>query len=780
MIKLKNVDKYFNKGKENQIHVINQTSLELPKQGFVTLLGESGSGKTTLLNVIGGLDKANGTILFKDLELSKYDSNKWAEIRNKHIGYIFQNYYLLEDKTVYDNIKIVLEMLGINDVDLIEDRIKYVLEAVGMYRFKNRTAGNLSGGQKQRVAIARALVKNPDVIIADEPTGNLDSNNSIEVMKIIKEISKEKLVVLVTHNTNLANNYSDRIINIKDGKVISDLDNIAGEVELDYIDHNIYLKDLKKKAIDNINIYSNNELADLELTIIKINNNYYLKTNEQNITLKDLSKDPSIKLIDEHKVNVQETFTKETSFDASKLELPKERLKNKSVYSFKDSFIEALKKVTNLGRKGKLQIISLIALGVMFTVGFLMLYSSLVIDQKLINVDQAHYAININRLTDEEKTLLLNDDFIIYSSNNKNNVTFTAGSLQLSTNLNFVPSELINKTLNHDEAIIDKNVLSKNYSEYYKLNNFGITDNKHLLNQTFGTFSGEKFKIIETTDTNTFNIYIDSDVLTLMDIEIALPLSHKKLTPRFYENNNIILSTKVFTSNPENPFYEFSLYLSDALSDSELEEYAEKYKIAGLYQDDGTNHTYIKKADYKKSILYQSPNSWNIGEEYYLVAKNNRANEINNKVSLYDESYQRLKREQKELLSSSLSQTLFAVGLTILIFFFLVRSSLTSRIKEISILRSLGLNRWYIIRLYAIEYAILTTFTSLIGLIVGAIITNSISESIFSEFINIRIDLISFLMAFVLIYIINIITGLIPLIMKLRQTPAEMLTSYDI
>ena len=234
MIKIENVNKYFNKGKKNQIHVINNTTLNLEDTGLIALLGPSGSGKTTLLNVIGGLDKVNkGSIYFNDKKVTSKNVYKVDKIRNVSIGYIFQDYKLIDNMSVFDNVAIVLKMLGIKDKKEIKNRVNYVLERLNIYRYRNRPASMLSGGERQRVSVARALVKDPEVIIADEPTGNLDSANTIEIMNIIKTISKDRLVILVTHEKELAKFYASRIIELEDGKIINDYIN-ENVHELDY------------------------------------------------------------------------------------------------------------------------------------------------------------------------------------------------------------------------------------------------------------------------------------------------------------------------------------------------------------------------------------------------------------------------------------------------------------------------------------------------------------------------------------------------------------------
>ena len=200
MLEIKGAKKYFNRHKKNQVCAIDDTTLTLDNNGLVALLGPSGCGKTTLLNSIGGLDKlSKGSIFIDGKKISSRFSYKVDKIRNLNVGYIFQDYKLVEDLSVYDNVSIVLKMIGIKDKNEIKKRVEYVLDKVGMLRYKKRPASMLSGGERQRVGIARAIVKDPDIILADEPTGNLDSKNSLEIMKIIRSIAKDRLVILVTH-----------------------------------------------------------------------------------------------------------------------------------------------------------------------------------------------------------------------------------------------------------------------------------------------------------------------------------------------------------------------------------------------------------------------------------------------------------------------------------------------------------------------------------------------------------------------------------------------------
>lgn len=258
MIKVNNLQKYYNKGKKNEQHVLNNISLEFGNTGLVCILGESGSGKTTLLNTIGGLDDfAEGTLQINDTVLKSYKQKQIEPVRNEHFGYIFQNYYLLKDYSVSYNVKIALNRYNLSEKEK-DERTKYILDLLGIGKYKNKPVSKLSGGQQQRVSIARALVKAPDIILADEPTGNLDEENTIRTMTILKKISKECLVLLVTHEKRIAKFFGDRIIEICDGKVVRDENNTASTYERSD-DSNIYLKEFEPDNIENgysrFNIY---------------------------------------------------------------------------------------------------------------------------------------------------------------------------------------------------------------------------------------------------------------------------------------------------------------------------------------------------------------------------------------------------------------------------------------------------------------------------------------------------------------------------------------------
>lgn len=219
MLELQDICKIY-KTKSEEVHALDKVNLYFKEKGMVFITGKSGSGKTTMLNVIGGLDTFDsGDMLVKGKSMKTFKQKDFDNYRNTFIGFVFQEYNLLEEMTVDKNISLAMELQGEKHD---ENKINEILNKVDLVDLNNRYPQELSGGQKQRVAIARALIKNPKIILTDEPTGALDTQSGIQVMDLLKKLSKEKLVIIVSHNLELANTYADRVIEMKDGKVEND------------------------------------------------------------------------------------------------------------------------------------------------------------------------------------------------------------------------------------------------------------------------------------------------------------------------------------------------------------------------------------------------------------------------------------------------------------------------------------------------------------------------------------------------------------------------------
>lgn len=228
MLQLKNINKTYVTGDFKQ-QALKDINLKFRENEFVSILGQSGSGKTTMLNIIGGLDKyTSGDLLINGKSTKKYKDRDWDTYRNHSIGFVFQSYNLIPHQTALANVELALTLSGVSK-DESRRRAKEVLKKVGLEEHMNKKPNQMSGGQMQRIAIARALVNDPDILLADEPTGALDSDTSIQIMDLLRDIAKDKLVIMVTHNAELAEEYSTRIVRISDGKITGDTNPYDGD-----------------------------------------------------------------------------------------------------------------------------------------------------------------------------------------------------------------------------------------------------------------------------------------------------------------------------------------------------------------------------------------------------------------------------------------------------------------------------------------------------------------------------------------------------------------------
>ena len=335
MIRIQGLHKFYNKGKQNEIHVINDVSLDLPEKGMVAIFGKSGCGKTTLLNAIGGLDKfAEGSLTIEGKSIRENTD----VIRNQYIGYIFQNYNLHKSESCFNNVADALRLCGMTDASEIESRVMAALAGVGLEKYAKRTPDTLSGGQQQRVAIARAIVKNPRIILADEPTGNLDEANTVMIMDLLKAIARDHLVLLVTHEENLVDFYCDKVIELQDGKVISIRENQSAEGFSARDKNDIFLGELEKREISSesaeIEYYGEPPTAPIKLRIVNNGGKLYVQIGTEKVQILDESSE--IKLREGVYIEKKNENERRESFDTSLLP-PVEGTKFGHLFSLKSS-----------------------------------------------------------------------------------------------------------------------------------------------------------------------------------------------------------------------------------------------------------------------------------------------------------------------------------------------------------------------------------------------------------------------------------------------------------
>ena len=528
MINVSNLNKYYNKNKSNEIHVINNTNLVLPNTGFVVFLGASGSGKTTLINVIAGLDKAKGEISYDEATFKNYKMNKIDKFRRDNIGYVFQNYNLLPNVTVYENLRLPLELMGISDSNEVKERIDYVLDMLNIKKCKNKLASNLSGGQMQRVSIARALVKDSKIIIADEPTGNLDSENTIEVMNILKAISKNRLVIMVTHDRKNASFYADRIIEIKDGSVDKDYENSSSDTLDNYDKSKIYLKDLKNEVIDinniKINLYleENDSLENLNITIVKKDGNIYLKSSN----VKFLKDDSKVQLIDDNYKAIKKEDVDNFEFNLKPITYNKKKFSLKPLWH---SFVDAYNTHRQSSKKMKGLHACFVLIGIVMAVCVLMMSVGTYVKADQIDYSDIGIVYKRGEVRDyyKEAEKLVNEGLIIdyvnsstgtYNSNIAGDVMLT--NVCYNLNYKYINDDVIEgvKEVRDDEIVITKriaDIIIKRMSNYGEISYKSLIGEKFNNKKIVGIVNSEAttFYTTNITSSNRSNLddYVPSD-----------------------------------------------------------------------------------------------------------------------------------------------------------------------------------------------------------------------------------------------------------------------------
>ena len=365
MITVKNVTKVYKAKKGLEVTALKNININFDRAGMTFILGKSGSGKSTLLNLLGGLDTpTSGEILFNTESLSKYKAKDYDNYRNNYIGFVFQEYNLLDKYNVYENVALPLKLQNIKDYDT---KVLEVLEKVGIKDLKDRKINELSGGQKQRVAIARALVKNPKVILADEPTGNLDSESSKIVFELLKELSKDILVIVISHDEESAKIYSDRTIYIKDGEIINEFSNNENVSKIDLTSKSSKLNIKDSLYIAFKNTFNRKGKLLLSILLISITISLFGLSIMQKY-IRD--KDEAIRLLDKYNANyIRVNKLVKSNFSSGPLKGPYrntydiKNLDDKDYETIKEKYKLDFKKANYLyGEQGKIPLLKPISL----------------------------------------------------------------------------------------------------------------------------------------------------------------------------------------------------------------------------------------------------------------------------------------------------------------------------------------------------------------------------------------------------------------------------------
>ncbi len=815
MIKIEKVNKYFNRRRRNQIHIINNTSLELEDKGLVAILGQSGSGKTTLLNAIGGLDKVNkGKIYINGKKITRRRPSTVDRIRNLNIGYIFQDYKLIEHMSVFDNVAIALRMIGLKNKKEIEKRVNYVLEAVNMYRYRNRPASMLSGGEKQRVSIARAIVKNPSIVIADEPTGNLDSKNSLEIMNIIKAISKEKLVILVTHEVELAQFYATRIVEVQDGKVIKDYKNETKE-SLEYrLDNKIYLKDLSKihnikgNKI-NIDVYSDNDDSPLDIKLVIKNGNILIQAEDKKIEIVD--DNSAIELINDHYKKIDKSIYEKYKYSLDDVIDTKYKAKYSSIYGIFKSIRIGFNRILNYSVLKKILLLGFFASSMFIVYSVTNIAGTLQIKESdYIQIDKNYLQVDMAKVNVDDYLKYENEENVDYIIPGNSQASFKikmdnyyqlsrysfelSGSLVDISKIN--PNDIVSGRMpeNEYEIVVDKRIINEmTKSTYSTFARMGIKDADELLNKVVTINDMKDFKIVGFTDKYSASIYVNKQLMinilnnmTQSEFGMGIYMNTQEETDTIVKDYNLYLDDITITKGrlPQNDYEvivnknnQSEMKLNKPIKD---EVNGKQLTVVGYYDSKTNRQDYLVSANTVKFNVISKNNGFMIyPKDKYEVMNEFQSEYMLNIIDRYEKDKQTYINNKKEEIKSAVIFASVILLISLIEIYLMIRSSFLSRIKEVGVLRAIGVKKKDIYRMFVGEIISITSTASLAGIVLMSYILGQVTKIPYVD----RMFIVNFKtvgISISIVYIFNIIVGLLPLFKVLRKTPAAILARHDV
>lgn len=817
MIEIKNVNKYFNKGKKNEIHVINDTSLTLPDNGLVALLGESGCGKTTLLNAIGGLDTVkNGQIFINGKKITSHNVHSVDKIRNLSVGYIFQDYKLIDDMSVFDNVALALKMIGIKDKKEVKERVEYVLEKTGILRYRYRPASTLSGGERQRVGIARALVKNPDIILADEPTGNLDSKNSVEIMNIIKTISNDRLVILVTHERKLAEFYASRVVELVDGKVVNDYEN-NHDMELDYeIDNVFYLKEFKShnscEAEGNtVDIYNNTE-EKVSINVIVKNGNIYIQS-KKTVNVEVIDDSSGIEVVDDYKKGIDKDTVSKYSFDMNSVGDQSLKKKYSSIYNPLTALLTGFKKVFGFPILKKI-----LLLGFVIT-GIFMVYAIGRIGAVMHVEDKDFVTHNQNYVSIEKPSMSVDEYLALEKNENVKYMLPTASQMVLAINFgDYYQTQQVGTSLTgslasadlltaddivigrlptaENEIVLDKLIVSE-IRQRETIVMSGILSDDDFIDRVCELKNGMEYVIVGISDCQSPSIYAQSSQLLKMlyytnNSEDYDYYGWSYTEPTEDSDTNELTDYKLYEGRytlkkGTLPVNDYEIIVNYNLKDTyklgkeiKTAVNGQKLKVVGYYTSNETFNFYFCNAN---TLKYKQILNANM----FMLCSDDKASlvaDLESQGYKCEDTYLASRADFDESRAETVKQTLILsaviIGISLVEMFLISRSSFLSRIKEIGTLRAIGAKKTDIYMMFVGEILAITTMTSLPAMLLSYYAVDMMVKeiSMLSNFMYITLPLLG--LGIALVYLFNLLVGLLPVFNTMRKRPAAILARYDV
>ncbi len=809
MIQIKNLQKYYNQGKKNEQHVLNDITLEFPSTGLICILGESGSGKTTLLNTVGGLDTfSGGSITIDDKELKKYDPRVMEPIRNNSFDYIFQNYYLLKDYSVSYNIKLALNRYDLTEEEK-EERVDYVLNTLGIGKYKKKTVSKLSGGQQQRVSIARALVKSPDVIFADEPTGNLDEENTIRTMSILKNISKECLVLLVTHEKRIARFFGDRIIEVCDGRIVKDEPNIPADSYERSDDANIYLKELEQKDLSGelaeFHMFQHKHAVPhkIELTLAWKDDKLYIQNNmPYDILIEGVEN--GVQILDEERPTLDLENVDEFSY-----ELPKLESKGSARLSGREILRMAVENLQLMGKKQAFVISILLVTAVLLSITLAQFINAHTIDPSAVIATDSHYVLvdfsGTTSFRGYDAREQLNEYIQTTLTSNKEaepffvpkvNVYLTGGGFKQLTKLtqmiqdySFVSKTHLNESdlicgempKKRNDVVMDRLLAERLIHTKASVSTQHPTPESFLGMTLVMSAVSQEFHVVGISDTEQPVMYCGQNVLLgvntkgysiadIAELQAEAPNSYKDLT---LNKDEVMVRQGLYDSMDLGADGTISLGEDFQHSFKIVDTFPDNIGVDYILSDEGCinirnmmiyeNMTCLLYAqDPAKTAAYYKKNENNLGYVYEAQISIPSENEL----KAYKEAHSS-DMDAKQLIP------LAVAVISLIMVYFTIKSNASSRSEELTVYRLIGISRGSILKAYMLEMALVTTYTSLPAVLITSGVIQFIG-SIPSLETNMAFPWWSALLLVACIYAVHIFISILPVYGILSRPPATL------
>ncbi len=823
MIKVENLIKTYDRGTRHANRVLHGMSLNLPDTGFVCILGPSGCGKTSLLNAIGGLDSFDGgKIITERAEITRSPSRDMERERNESFGYIFQNYYLLSEHSAAYNVFIGMHSMPLSKKEKME-RVKDALSRVDMLRYRKRPVGQLSGGQQQRIAIARAIARKPRVIFADEPTGNLDEANTMNICTILKELSRESLVVMVTHEERIARFFADRIITLEGGKIVNDTtDWSRGTIDAGVKDA-IYSGDYTESSISSeeisLRLLTANDAEPVSLTVVTEADRIIIKVSDPRVVLCSESS-VAPRLIEGSRPILDADSFVEDKINTSEAEKEKltEQKKVKKGLSLGLLFSEARSLVS--GKK-----LRKFSTGLFIILLSLMIALSVADIVTVAHIDPEDFIITDSRILDfefkrgpmmdasvwslneyiSEYMLFLDESGIDFDYLPKSGVALKyrdstvpqLGNLSMNfggysyVNISrFDESTLICGRMpeRYDEIVVDRWVIEKALEEDGIIQNV-IPNIEYLLGKQL-KFDKKTFSptIVGICDSKEPDIYMSQEAILSIGVggtEVITLSEYRALTG--YEDIKSLATDECIVLTDNAGFGYFSQVGGVYSSASRY-----IFKIKGALQntDDSITAKFII-ADDALPILYramiESSDGFSIWcsdkEGIYERLENDIPENIRGRLDIgvadkYQTAYSEYRAQTLEKVDARTIVTVTILALSFIMLYLMQRSKIKERMDLVAVYRLLGIPKKNLMLIFATESIILTLKYSIPTVLVTWLVIKILS----------MIEMIGLVMIYpfwavgvtlLSIAVVRLLIAVLPVLRLLSQPPAKLAAKYD-